>query len=195
LPTLTVAGLVALLLAALVLAATVVVWMIDPSDAEDSSVAASLPGRDSATAPRPDPQPPEELALPLPKDGEKEPAVRSIYVSAGLGGGWYLDVWSDRTTRLGYGAADTWRVKPNTFDFAATLKALRAVARKKDFPGGRHYRVSFRVEGVERSVQGYTQDSKLVLGLFDKAVVALENRNDRFEEIWKNNPPFKIDGK
>jgi len=112
-----------------------------------------------------------------------------------VGDGWRLDLQSDGTARLGYGAADTWLVKRNTFDFAATLKALRAVARKQGFAGGRHYRVSFFREGEKGPVQGYTQDDKLVLGLFDRAVEALQNRNDRFDQLWKDQPPFKVEGK
>jgi hypothetical protein len=135
--------------------------------------------------------PSDALAFPIAPTEEK--AIRRIYL--GVGDGWRLELRSDGTAHLGYGAADAWLVKPNTFDFAATLKALRSVARKQGFAGGRHYRVSFFPEGEKSPIQGYIQDGKLVLGLFDKAVEGLQNRNDRFDKLWKEQPPFKIEGK
>jgi hypothetical protein len=138
-------------------------------------------------------EPPDEPAFPIPQKGEQEKVIRQIYLS--VGDGWRLDLRSDGTTRLGYGAADMWLVKPSSFDFAAALKALRAVTRKQVFAGGRHYRVSFLPEGESRPIRGYTQDGKLVLGLFDKAVESLLNRNDRFDKLWEEQPPFRIDGR
>jgi hypothetical protein len=133
-----------------------------------------------------------ELAFPLAKKDEKEKAIRQIYL--GVGNGWWLDLGADGTARLGYGAADVWQVKKGAFDFVATLQSLRAVARKQGFAGGRHYHVSFRLEGEPMPIQGYTQDSKLVLGLFDKAVGGLQGRNGRFDEVWKHEPLFRIKG-
>jgi hypothetical protein len=151
------------------------------------------PRKNLASGPRPDPEPSAELAFPVAQKEQEEKIIRQIYV--GVGNGWHLIVHSDGTARLGYGAADGWAVKPNTFDFAATLKALRTVARKHGFAGGRHYHVSFRAEGKDPPIQGYTQNGPLVLGLLDKAVDGLQNRNDRFDELWKAEPPFRIEGK
>src|SRR5262249_551449 len=128
-----------------------------------------------------------------PQKGKPDKDIQRIYLS--VGDGWRLDLRADGTAHLGYGAADMWLVKPNSFDFAATLKALRAVTRKQGFEGGRHYRVSFLPKGENSPSQGYTQDGKLVLGLFDKAVGALQNRDERFNKLWKAQPPFKIEGK
>ncbi|HJZ56992.1 MAG TPA: hypothetical protein VKE74_18630, partial [Gemmataceae bacterium] len=170
-----------------------VAWSIGLWTWQESPPLRATPPTTPATALLADPVPPEELALPVPQNEEKDKVIRRIYLS--VGNGWWLDLSSDGTTRLGYGAADTWLVKPKTFDFAATLKALRAVARKEGLAGGRHYLVAFHAQGEERPIQGYTQDGELVLGLFDKAIEALEHRNERFEQIWKEQPPFKIEGK
>src|SRR5262249_47038437 len=129
----------------------------------------------------PRPVPRDEFALPLPEPGEKDVVVIAIHL--GVGNGWRLDIQSDGTTRLGYGAADTWLGEPNNFDFPATLKPPRPVARKKDFPGGRHSRVGFVTEVGRTPTQGYPQDEKLILGLFNKAVQGLHHRNERFDEI------------
>jgi hypothetical protein len=129
----------------------------------------------------------DELALPPVEPGDKDKVVRQIQVDGGHG--WRLELRSDGTTRLGFGAADIWQIKPNTFDFAATLKELRAVARKEPFPEGGHYRVSFLPEGESDSIQGYTRDSKLIAGLFDKAAGALQDRDERFDELRKHQPP------
>src|SRR5262249_4507011 len=117
-----------------------VAWSIGLWTWQESPPLRATPPTTPATALLADPVPPEGRALPVPQNEEKDKVIRRISLS--VGNGWWLDLSSDGTTRLGYGAADTWLVKPKTFDFAATLKALRAVARKEGLAGGRHYLVA-----------------------------------------------------
>jgi hypothetical protein len=148
--------------------------------------------KDPALALRPPVEPADELAFPFVIGEPERTVVRDV--SLGVGG-WHLELHPDGTARLGYGAADTWAVEPGTMDFAGSLQALRAVARKAGYPGGRHYRVSFRVDGVERPVQGYTQDSQLVFDLLDRAAGALKRPTARFDALWTTNPPVRLEGK
>jgi hypothetical protein len=175
-------------LAILFFAGAAYLWVSDPGISGDRP----LP-KDPALALRPHIEPADELALPFAIDDPEAVVVRQVTVAAG--DGWRLDMHPDGTTRLGYGAADGWAVEPGVLDYLGTVQALRAVARKAGYPGSRHYRVTFRVVGVEKPIQGYTQDSRLALGLLDRAVGALQRPDARFDELWKSNPPFRIESK
>jgi hypothetical protein len=179
-PYLAMTGLVVLLLTW-----ATVVWLVGPWEGE------MLPPADPVPGLLADDEPADGLAFPIALPGEDERAIREIYLS--VGDGWRLVIRSNGTAHLGYGAADQWLVRPDTFDFPATLQALRAVARRQGFAGGRHYRVFFFPEGERSALRGYTQDSQLVLGLFDQAAAALHDRNDRFDRLWRDHPPYKIE--
>jgi hypothetical protein len=170
-------------LAGVFFAAAVVFWLNDPG----TSGRRPLP-KDPALALRPITEPSDELALPINTIGPDDVVVREV--SVWVGTVWYLDLHPDGTARLGFGAADVWAVEPGAMDYLGTVQALRAVARKAGYPGGRQYHVHFQVDG--RPIRGYTQDSKLVLDLLDRAAGALQHPNARFGELWMTHPPSKV---
>ena len=170
-------------LAGVFFAAAVVFWVNDPG----TSGPRPLP-KDPALALRPSAEPSDELALPIKTNGPDDVVVREV--SVWVGTVWYLDLHPDGTARLGFGAADVWAVEPGAMDYLGTVQALRAVARKAGYPGGRQYHVHFQVDG--RPIRGYTQDSQLVLGLLDRAAGALQHPNARFGELWTTHPPSKV---
>src|SRR5262245_22068224 len=75
-------------------------WLIGPWREKEPTPSRALPPAG------PGPVVAYELAFPALQQGEQEKVIRRIYVS--VGDGWRLELWSDATSRLGYGAADTW---------------------------------------------------------------------------------------
>jgi hypothetical protein len=180
-------------LAVVLVAAVVVPWLVDRWAGQDPAPTPPIPRKDPPPGPRALRDPPDELALPVPTAGEPERVILQIHLSEG--DGWRLNLGANGTAQFGYGAADFWPVKPKTFDFAATLQALRTVTYKQVSWRGLHYRVSFVPERGENPISGYTRDDKLVRGLFEKAVEGLQHRDARFEQLWKEVPLFRIEGK
>src|SRR5262245_29175623 len=124
--------------------------------------------------PSPRPAPAEELPKP------------AIYILTG--NGWMLDIYSDGSGRLqfGAGAEDWWRFKAGTIDVKQATKDLRALAGDdKDQLGSLGslftYVYSFESERQAPDKPGksrFTQDGKVIPGLLQAAADAAESTSE-----------------
>jgi hypothetical protein len=55
---------------------------------------------------------------------------------------------------------------------------------------GTHFAVAFREKRAATAISVYTKDTKLVLGLFERARKGAEReRGERFDRLWRDRPP------
>jgi len=102
---------------------------------------------------------------------------------------WWLHCAPDGSGTMGYGAGDATGFKAGTIDFAAAVRELRRVTTKEP-PMGLRFVVLFREKGGQ-SGNVYTNDTKLVLGLFEKAArkEMSNGRTEGFDQLYKDQPP------
>jgi hypothetical protein len=124
------------------------------------------------------------------KKDRKEPKITELSIDTP--NGWWLRCFPDGSGSVGYGSllGDSTGFKSGTIDFPDAVKQLRKVT-VKDGKLGSHFPVGFHEEGSTSTICVYTQDEKLVLGLFEKAAEkkASRFRGARFDELWKERPP------
>jgi hypothetical protein len=121
---------------------------------------------------------------PGPAPAEDRPA-RSIFIRTGTG--WVLDIHSDGSGRLqfGAGAEDGWRFPAGTIDVGRATKDLRAPAGDDEVPLGSlgslvAYVYSFESERRAPDKPGkarYTRDGNVIPGLLKAPAAAAESRS------------------
>ncbi len=105
---------------------------------------------------------------------------------------WLMRCRPDGSGILGYGAlaSDSASFKVGTIDFAAVVKELGRVATKEP-PAGLRFVVMRREDKQAQPANVYTNDSKFILGLFERATKkeATERRGEGFDDVLKAHPP------
>ena len=132
--------------------------------------------------------------VPSPAAGqEAKPPARLIGVYTP--NGWWLDINTDGSGRVGYGSSlsDAWGFKGGTFDADKVTKALKALANDKNGKMGSHFVFGFEAErqGPDRPGPArYTRDTKVIPSLYERAIEAGQVRQrDRGALLLEKYPP------
>jgi hypothetical protein len=125
--------------------------------------------------------------------GQEKPSAPAIRVSEPHG--WWLNINSDGSGRLGYGssAMDAWKFAAGTFDVETVTKDLKALPTDEKGKIGSHFVFFFESEreGPERPGPArYTRETKVIPTLFQKAKEAgrvAESRRGAL--LWEQRTP------
>jgi hypothetical protein len=115
------------------------------------------------------------LVLPPAPARDEKPPTLAIVVSTP--NGWWLDLNTAGSGRLGYGSGigDSWGFKAGTLDVEKATKDLQALAGDDKGKRGSHFFFHFESERRGPDKPGparYTQDTKVIPVLFEKAIEA-----------------------
>ena len=130
--------------------------------------------------------------------GEKK---RSRAISIHTPNGWYLNIESDGSGRVGYGSSgpDSWGFKAGTFDIEKVNKSLKALTNEENGRMGSHFAFSFESERQAPDKPGparYSRDNTVIPALLEKAIEAGQvKKSDRGALLLKEYPPGLKKGK
>jgi len=120
---------------------------------------------------------------------------RSRAISVHTPNGWYLNIESDGSGRVGYGSSgpDSWGFKAGTFDVEKVNKDLKALANDEKGKMRTHFLFSLESERLAPDKPGqarYSRDNTVIPALFEKAIEAGQvKKSDRGALLLKEYSP------
>jgi len=130
--------------------------------------------------------------------GEKK---RSRAISIHTPNGWYLNIESDGSGRVGYGSSgpDSWGFKAGTFDIEKVTNDLKALTNDEKGRMGSHFLYFLESERQAPDKPGparYSRDNTVIPALLEKAIEAGQvKKSDRGALLLKEYPPDLKKGK
>jgi hypothetical protein len=109
--------------------------------------------------------------------------------------GWYLNLSTDGSGRVGYGSGggDSWPFKAGTFEVEKVTKTLEALKSDEKGKAGSHFVFGFESERQAPDMPGpsrYSRDDKVILPLFYQAIEAGEvKKQQRGRLLLEQRPP------